>query len=199
MRDEEMERVGALRGEWLLCIIHQHEPSEQDAATYTIVGDMALDLFPADCLPQLAYELAALYPACCAAKRGGGLVAVPVPLPGTRARCLGGGGGGGGTRGGVGGVEVLEEGGRGEVGLGEEGECGVGEVALEEVEVHEDVDLHAAQLHGLPGGGPGGGGRQRVAPRRLRRERREHRHVSGGGDEMKRERKREICGMRWCN
>lgn len=83
--------------------------------TYTILGDMALDLFPPHCLPQLAYELAALYPARCAAKRGCGMLGVPVSLPGTRPCSLGGGCGGGCTRGGVRGVEVLEEGGGGEV------------------------------------------------------------------------------------
>lgn len=69
---------------------------------------------------------------------------------------------------------MLEEGGGGEVGLCEEGECGVCKVALEEVEVHEDVDLHAAQLHRVRGGG-----REGVAPRRLRGERRQHRVLGG--------------------
>lgn len=107
---------------------------------------MPLDVLPADGLPQLADELAALYAACGGAERG----------------CAVGGSSGLGG-GGVGGVEVLEEGGGGEVGLCEEGEGGVGKVALLEVEVDEDVDLDAAQLHGGVGGvgergGRGGGG-----------------------------------------
>lgn len=166
----------------------KHDKADANKRTYTVASDMALDLLPADSLPQLAYELAALDPARCAAKRGRGLPAVPVPLPGRRPCSLGGGGGGGGARGGVRGVEVLEEGGGGEVGLGEEGECGVCKVALEEVEVHEDVDLHAAQLHSLPLGG--GGGREGVAPRQLRGERRQHR-VWGVSE------RREICGRYW--
>lgn len=162
-----MERVGTLRGEWFLCLSAWQSRSSE--ATYAVVADMALDLFPADGLPQLAYELAARYPACCGAKRG---CVLAVPLPGRRPRrlCTRSRG----TRGGVGGVEVLEEGGGGEVGLCEEGECGVCKVALEEVEVHEDVDLHAAQLHRVRGGG-----REGVAPRRLRGERRQHRVLGG--------------------
>lgn len=151
VRDEEMERVGALGGERFLHASYQHKPAPRAVITHAVLADMALDLLPAHRLPQFPHELAA-GDAPRSAAEGGGVVP---PLART---CGLGGGGGGGARGGVGGVEVLEEGGGGEVGLGEEGECGVGEVALLEVEVDEDVDLDAAELHRGVGGRGGGGG-----------------------------------------